>query len=132
MEEQFALAKKHPLISDVAEEIEEVWKRYGCPEENEDSWGLPTGVHGSVPSWLEKDNTCFDGLSENEIDFLVQEYNNALEMLLELTGIWNAGGDTWHTYYYKSDIRQEYEEKAYDIALDFISYIMWDRFCSML
>lgn len=129
MEGPFVEAKKNPLITDVAEELEEVWKSCGCPAEGS---GMSTGVRGTIPPWLEEDDDCFEGVPENEIKFLVQEYNNALEMLLELTGIWNVGGNTWNTYYFKAEDRKEYEEKAWEIALDFLHLTMWNRFCSMV
>ena len=132
MKEQFAMAKKHPLIYDVAEEIEELWKKYGWPDAHSDNCGMSTGVHGTVPQFIDEDENFFEYTPENEIEFLVQEYNNALEMLLELTGIWNVGGNTWHTYYYKSADRQDYEEEASRVALDFIHSTMWDRFCNMV
>ena len=136
METLIKIAKENPLISDVAEDIEALWIKLGSPTEPD---GPVTSVHGSVPSWLEKDNTCFDGLSENEINFLVQEYNNALEMLLELTGIWNAGGDTWHKKWNRGGYRgaeadawDEFMEESWDLALNHVANILWDRFCDSM
>lgn len=134
METLIKIAKENPLISDVAEDIEALWIKLGSPTEPD---GPDTSVHGSVPAWLDPDE--LEGLSEEEAIVQAARYNKALEQLLELTGIWNAGGNTWHKKWNRGGYRgaeadawDEFMEESWDLALNHVANILWDRFCDSM
>ncbi len=128
METQFEVALQNDLISPAVEEIHGLWKQLGKPYPPD---GPDTSVHGTVPAWLEPHE--LEGLSEEAASFEASRYNLALEQLLELTGIWNAGGNTWHTKWERgADQWVEYVGKSWDIVLNYISNELWDRFCESM
>lgn len=122
------IARNNPLIADVAEEIEALWISLGKPES---PGGPSTDVRGWVPAWLVPGD--LEGMEEAEATVQVARYNNALEQLLDLTGIWNAGGDVWLTTWNKgTDQWENYTAGSWELALDHIAKKLWDDFCDTL
>ena len=124
----FTDAKRNALIADVAEEIHDLYLTLGSPEE---PTGPSTRVKGFIPGWIDADE--IDGLGGDEAEEQVDRYNNAMQQLLELTGIWYAGGNTWYTHWERgTDDWEEFVLGSQEIAYDFIANVLWDRFCDSL
>lgn len=131
MENLFKVAKQNRLIADIAKELEGLWQDHGRPEEPD---GPNTSFRSTVPAWLdEQDLDDMAEMSEEEKEIQIARYNGALEALLELTGIWSAGGDQWNTKWECGSTEwQDYREKSYELVLTFVADVMWDRFCETM
>lgn len=128
-EEQFAAAFENKLIARPAREIHALWVELGRPDEPTE--GPYTSVHGHVMTWIEADE--FPDATGEEAEQWAIDYNRAQRDLLELTGIWYVGGESWHTHRTKgSDAWEKFTEDAAEIANDWINYRLWDVFCASL
>ena len=128
MNDLFNNAKVNPLIGGIASELENLWISLGKPEIPD---GPSTDVRGTVPSFIS--DRELEGLNHAEAEKQATRYNVALELLLELTGIWNSGGDVWMTRWEKGTEQwEEYKERSWDMALAHISNNLWDDFCDSM
>ena len=128
METLFKVAKSNKLVADVAKELEGLWIANGSPDTPE---GPVTSVKGFVPSYIEDEE--LEGLSPERQAEYADVYNKALDLLIEMTGAWNAGGNTWHTYHDQgSESWQNYHDQAWEVVMNFVANQMWDRFCESL
>jgi hypothetical protein len=128
MENLFSNAKANPLIRGTASDLEELWTSLGKPSMPE---GPSTDVRGTVPSFIS--GRDLEGINGTDAETQAARYNEALELLLELTGIWNVGGNSWTTRWEQgSQAWQAYTEKSWDMALDHISNNLWDDFCDSM
>lgn len=128
-EEQIQEALANKLITQAVREIHDVWIELGRPTEPADN--PHTSVKGQVMTWLESYD--IPDMPEDEADILAGQYNKAQRQLLELTGIWYAGGESWHTYWNKGSAGwEEYKERSREIADNWINNRLWDVFCASL
>lgn len=109
------------LINEAAIEIYELWKQQGCPEPPD---GPSTETR--IPILV---NESIEGLSDDQSD----EYNDLMIALLEATGIRYIGSGLWYSDWNKgTEDWEEFKQKAYNIAADFIAADLWERYCDGL
>lgn len=122
MEQVIKKAMSVGLINEPATEIWELWNKLGRPE----SPGGPS-TETKVPVTFLPDYT--DDLTPEQ----VEEFNDAMVTLLETTGRRYVGSGIWYSdWELGTDAWIDYQNGTMDIALDFISQDMWDRYCDSL
>jgi len=114
---------EYEIVRPVVEELETLWNELGQPEPPD---GPSTEIRG-VQAFADL-ASMGDGATGDD----VSAHNYLIEELFRLIDIRHIGSGIWYTQYERgSDAWQEYTERGREIIDNFISYDLWDRFCSM-